>query len=583
MKVRGGERIGELATLVDPGTGVPPQHRRAHRHHHRAWSRGAPRARRRAAVAAGVPRRRGAGGAQRPVRRRVPARRLQAPRAAVAAAAGALHGAARPGRAVPRRGARACGWARWPGCSAPHHPPTTGRSPTPGPPSRCCTACSSGSATSGCRASRSCSRWRATRRRTGPPRRQRRKRHLAEAVPSAPGVYLFRGAARRGALRRHERRPAAARAQLLHRGRAAPARPRHGGAGRAGRHRRVRARAGGGGARAAADRGPPAPLQPPLPRTAPRRGGSPPRPRRSPGCRWSPHRGRARSARSARGRRPCRRRRRCSTPCRCGPAPSASRRTGRRGQPVRAARAGALRRPVRRAADTGRVRARRRRRGRPVRGPRRRRAAAAAHHRSTATPTASGSRRRPACAIGSPRSCVALGRAQRLAALAGRRGDRRRAAGRVRRLGARGGAPRPARRRRGRRARRAADAGDRRAADGAQVVLPGPGPLRGAPAEEIGLLHRWLTTRRHPARARRAAVGRARPQRRGAGRGGRSAPGRSWWTPCATWTRRRAAARQRRARAIGARSHGHCRAEPLRRGLRRARERRAAAPLGWPL
>ena len=29
---------------------------------------------------------------------------------------------------------------------------------------------------------------------------------------------------------------------------------------------------------------------------------------------------------------------------------------------------------------------------------------------------------------------------------------------------------------------------------GAQVVLPGPGPLRGAPAEEIGILHRWLTT-----------------------------------------------------------------------------------------
>jgi DNA polymerase III subunit epsilon len=27
---------------------------------------------------------------------------------------------------------------------------------------------------------------------------------------------------------------------------------------------------------------------------------------------------------------------------------------------------------------------------------------------------------------------------------------------------------------------------------GAQVVLPGPGPLHGAPAEEVGLLHRWL-------------------------------------------------------------------------------------------
>jgi len=29
---------------------------------------------------------------------------------------------------------------------------------------------------------------------------------------------------------------------------------------------------------------------------------------------------------------------------------------------------------------------------------------------------------------------------------------------------------------------------------GAQTILPGPGPLRGAPAEEVGLLHRWLST-----------------------------------------------------------------------------------------
>ena len=29
---------------------------------------------------------------------------------------------------------------------------------------------------------------------------------------------------------------------------------------------------------------------------------------------------------------------------------------------------------------------------------------------------------------------------------------------------------------------------------GAQTVIPGAGPLRGAPAEEVGLLHRWLTT-----------------------------------------------------------------------------------------
>lgn len=29
---------------------------------------------------------------------------------------------------------------------------------------------------------------------------------------------------------------------------------------------------------------------------------------------------------------------------------------------------------------------------------------------------------------------------------------------------------------------------------GAQTIIPGPGPLRGAPAEEVGLAHRWLTT-----------------------------------------------------------------------------------------
>ena len=27
----------------------------------------------------------------------------------------------------------------------------------------------------------------------------------------------------------------------------------------------------------------------------------------------------------------------------------------------------------------------------------------------------------------------------------------------------------------------------------AETVLPGPGPLRGAPAEEVGLVYRWMT------------------------------------------------------------------------------------------
>jgi DNA polymerase-3 subunit epsilon len=29
---------------------------------------------------------------------------------------------------------------------------------------------------------------------------------------------------------------------------------------------------------------------------------------------------------------------------------------------------------------------------------------------------------------------------------------------------------------------------------GAQTVLPGDGPLHGAPPEEVGILHRWLST-----------------------------------------------------------------------------------------
>ena len=97
--------------------------------------------------------------------------------------------------------------------------------------------------------------------------------HLAGSVPSAPGVYLFRGArdevlyvGTSGDLRRRVRSyfTAGERRRRI-RG--------HGRPGRAGRHRRVRARAGGRGARAAADRRAPAPLQPPVAQPGPRPGG----------------------------------------------------------------------------------------------------------------------------------------------------------------------------------------------------------------------------------------------------------------------------------------------------------------------
>ena len=107
-----------------------------------------------------------------------------------------------------------------------------------------------------------------------PTRHSAASARLAEAVPSAPGVYLFRGprdevlyVGTSGDLRRRVRSYFTA---VERRRRDA----RDGGAGRAGRQRGVRARAGGGGARAAADRGAPAAATTAAPahRTAP--GGS---------------------------------------------------------------------------------------------------------------------------------------------------------------------------------------------------------------------------------------------------------------------------------------------------------------------
>ena len=103
--------------------------------------------------------------------------------------------------------------------------------------------------------------------------------------------------------------------------------------------------------------------------------------------------------------------------------------------------------------------------------------------------------------------------------------------GRARRLGGRGGALRPPRRRRGRRARGAADAGDRRAARG----RAGGAARARAAARRARRGGRARCTAGSPP----AAPGSCTPSRRGPsppaaprrGRGGRSAPGRSWWTP----------------------------------------------------
>ena len=524
-----------------------------------------------AAVGAGVPRGHGARGAQRarstPVSCAPPAsahgqpgrgRRCCAPRGSPAAV---LH----PGRGTQRAAGRA-----GPSCSAPPPRPTTGRSPTPGPPSRCCTGCWSGSATSACRASRSCSRWPATRRRTGPPR-------TAAQTPPGRGRAVRAGrvpvprAARRGALRRHQRRPAAPGAQLLHRGRAAAARARHGGAGRAGRHGRVRARAGGGRARAAADRRAPAPLQPPLPRPAPRLVGHDARPRRSRGCRWCPRRGRARSARSGRrqarggrrragaGRRAAARRARRASR-RAEPGPARARCTSWGAAPRRAP--GCRRRTGTRPPSSP---------GRPGRRPRRRRAAAPSRTRSPRRrrerfETAARRRDRLAGLVAGARPCAAAGRARRRRR-AGRRPARTGAAAgsspwcATAGLAAAGVAPRAA----CRRCRWSTRCGRAR-----RRCCPGPGRCAGPPPRRCGILPplataggtRLVLVARRRGRSRRAG-GRELTRGVGAPRAGRCevAP----WTATGT-----GAAPRPRHRLGWPRDHrdrpGACRRRPDPRG-----------------
>ena len=419
VKVRGGEVLGEFATLVDPGRSIPPQITMLTGITDRDGLR-RPAARRRAAVVPGVHPRLGAGRAQRPVRRRVPRGRVPAARAAVAAARPVRrHRAAGPRRADPRRGAQR---------AAVRAGPAVRRRDRARPPRADRRQGHRRRAARAVRAARSLG-VHSLSELLDAGQRRRAHRPTRRSGASAPGrspAVRARGvpvprAARRGALRRHERQPAPAGALLLLRGRDAGSRiKRHGGAGRAGRHGRVRARAGGARARAAADRGPPAPYN---------------RRSRAPHHAWwvtatdeafprlsvVRHRtGGCGRARSARGRRPSPPSRRCSTPCRCGPAPSASPAHGATGQPVRAARARALRRPVRRAADTDRVRARPSSpwptcsTGRADDALLRLRT----HGIDGLSPTASGSRRRPRRATGSPRWCSRWAGAQRLAALA---------------------------------------------------------------------------------------------------------------------------------------------------------------------
>ncbi len=125
VKVRGGEVLGEFQTLVNPHTAIPPL----------------------IAVLTGITNPMVAGaptlpqvlpaflafadqhghrGAQRPVRRRVPAPGLRLARLPVPALAGGRHRGPGPDRSCCATRCRTAGWRRWPGTSAAPPRPTTG-------------------------------------------------------------------------------------------------------------------------------------------------------------------------------------------------------------------------------------------------------------------------------------------------------------------------------------------------------------------------------------------------------------------------------------------------------------------------
>ena len=233
VKVRGGEVLGEFATLVDPGRADPAVHHRAHRHHRRDGRRRAPRIGRRCCPPSwsSLARRR-AGRAQRAVRRGLPQGGVRGARATPWPGLPVVDTARLARRVltrdeVPELQAEHAG----PVLPVRHRRPTTARWPTPGPPSTCCTACSSGWAPSGVHSLEELETFSV---RVSP--QQRRKRHLADALPHAPGRLRVRATRPAGSLYvGKSTRPAHPGPHLLHR-LARPADPD----GRDGRPRRAR-------------------------------------------------------------------------------------------------------------------------------------------------------------------------------------------------------------------------------------------------------------------------------------------------------------------------------------------------------
>ena len=325
---------------------------------------------------------------------------------------------------------------------------------------------------------------------------QRRKRHLADGLPKVPGRLHLPGRRRPAALRRHVRRHRHPGAQLLHRRREAGPDLRDARRGRAGRGGRVRPLAGGGGPRAAADRRARAAVQPAVEipgadglAQADRRG-------RTRGCRW------------------------CAELAADGAAylgPFSSRRAAELAAagvydavPLRQCTHRLSLRTVTPAcalAELGRCPAPCEHKITPEEyDDARRRAVPHGHRRRPAsrwwTRCWPGSRRSPAgqryeeAAVVRSR-LVALLRAtvrmQRLAALTRHRRAGRRPPGRPGRLGDRRGPARPARRARApprRACTRARRSTTIRAT--AETVLPGPGPVPAATAEETERILAWL-------------------------------------------------------------------------------------------
>ena len=201
VKVRGGEVLGEFQTLVNPHQAIPPfiavltgitdSHGRG-RADHRP---GAPRLPR---VRAGLR----PGRAQRAVRRGLPQALRARPGSALAALRGARHRVPGPPSGHPRRDAELQAELARPGSSAPRRHPTTARSRDARATVDVLHGLIERLGNLGVQTLEELQTYTS---RVTPA--QRRKRHLAEHLPHAPGVYLFRDDRRSGPLRRHVEGP----------------------------------------------------------------------------------------------------------------------------------------------------------------------------------------------------------------------------------------------------------------------------------------------------------------------------------------------------------------------------------------